>query len=136
MTFLRYSIVQILAYAIDMGIFILLINTPLIDPIGVNILSKISAGIFAFIVQRKFTFKVAAKELVKMQAIRYFIVLIFNIPIASVILILMLYLIADPVLAKFLSDIVCVNLSYMLGKYFIFPRNPRSYNPPILTSKK
>jgi putative flippase GtrA len=120
MTFLRYLVVQLMAYVVDMGSFMLLLNLIIIDPITANILSKILAGIFAFILQRKFTFRVEADGLLQKQAMRYFVILFINIPIASSILFLMLLWTPDAVRAKLFSDIACVGISYLLSKYFIF----------------
>jgi putative flippase GtrA len=120
MTFLRYLFVQVLAYVVDMCIFLIFLNWVASGPICANIFSKISAGFFAFMVQRKFTFKVASNELIQRQAFRYFTVLIINIPIASAILFLILLLISDKVIAKISADIVGVGISYLFSKYFIF----------------
>jgi putative flippase GtrA len=123
MTFLKYLAVQVLAYVIDMGIFILIVSLTFISPIGANVLSKFFAGIFAFIVQRKFTFNIQANYQTRKQAALYFLVLIINIPIASTVFFLTLYLVSDAVLAKFLSDIACVGISYLLSKHLIFSKS-------------
>jgi putative flippase GtrA len=124
--FLRYLVVQLLAYILDMSTFFVFINYVLIDPIYANILSKSFAGIFAFIVQRKFTFRINQKKLARGQAIRYFFVLVVNIPIASFLLAMTLLFNLEAVFAKLLSDIACVGISYFLSKYFIFSSDKRS----------
>jgi putative flippase GtrA len=122
MTFLRYLLIQVFAYGIDMGIFLLIIHSHLSGPIIANIASKLAAGCFAFVAHRRFTFNVMGSGLVGGQALRYFVVLAVNVPVASVILLFFLLWIPPPVVAKFLSDIVIVSLSYMLSKKFIFRR--------------
>lgn len=122
MTFLRYLFVQLLAYFVDIVFFLIFLNWVLIGPIYSNIFSKIFAGLFAFITQRKFTFRVITKDQIGKQAIRYIIVLIINIPIASAILFLILILISNNLIAKIFSDIIGVGISYILSKYFIFTK--------------
>lgn len=120
MTFVRYAAIQLLAYGIDMGLFLIVFKSGLSGPIIANVLAKLSAGIFAFFVHRSFTFRVADSSAFRHQAIRYFVLLTLNIPVASAILAVLLVWIAEPVAAKFIADIVCVALTYGLSKYFIF----------------
>lgn len=115
--------VQGLAYVLDMGVFIGLTNVALTNPITSNVMSKLCAGIFAFILQRSFTFKVVNGHNVKRQAILYFLILFMNIPIASGVLTIFLIKIKEPSYAKFLSDIACILISYALCKYLIFPKS-------------
>jgi putative flippase GtrA len=122
MTLIKYLTVQVLAYFIDMGIYIFLVSMLFISPFFANIISKFIAGIFAFIIQRRFTFRVPANYRMCKQAALYFLVLIINIPVASAILILILNFISDAVLAKFLSDIACIGISYLLSKNIIFSK--------------
>lgn len=120
MTFLRYLFIQVIAYGIDMGVFIFLIQFNLIGPIIANIFAKVVAGCFAFVVHRRYTFNVASLGFARKQAVRYFIVLVANVPVASAILGFILIWAPLPVVAKFLSDTVMVALSYVLSKKFIF----------------
>lgn len=120
MTFVRYIAIQLLAYGIDMGLFLIVLKSGLSGPIMANVLAKLAAGIFAFIVHRNFTFRVAESSAIRHQAIRYFVLLALNIPAASAILALLLVWIAEPVAAKFVADIICVALTYALSKHFIF----------------
>ena len=126
MIFLRYLVVQVIAYVVDMGAFMLILNIFTAEPLVANLISKTAAGSFAFIFQRSFTFRVIHKELIGRQALRYFFVLMINIPLTSVILALTLLWITTPTIAKFLSDIACVGISFVLGKYFIFSGNPNN----------
>lgn len=128
MTFMRYLLIQVFAYGIDMGAFLLLIQFDLVGPIIANIFSKLAAGCFAFVAHRRYTFNVASSGFAGKQAVRYFIVLAANVPVASAILVFILIWVPLPVLAKFLSDILMVALSYVLSKKFIFntQTNPSS----------
>jgi putative flippase GtrA len=120
MTFLKYLVIQVLAYVIDMGSFLLVLQLGIAGPIVANIFSKLAAGSFAFVAHRSFTFSVAGSGFVAKQAVRYFLVLAVNVPVASAILGLILIWLPHPVVAKFLSDIVSVGLSYALSKHFVF----------------
>ena len=120
MTFVRYVVIQLLAYGIDFGLFLVVLKTGLSGPIMANILAKLTAGTFAFIFHRKFTFRVADSSHMRRQSVRYFVLLTLNIPAASAILALLLLWIAAPVVAKFIADVVCVALTYWLSKQFIF----------------
>ena len=120
MTFVRYVAIQLLAYGIDMGLFLIIFKSGISGPIMANVLAKLAAGIFAFFVHRNFTFRVADSSPLRHQAIRYFVLLALNVPVASAILALLLVWIAEPVAAKFIADIICVALTYGLSKHFIF----------------
>ena len=120
MTFLRYICIQLLAYGIDMGMFLLVLKTGVLGPILANIFAKITAGILAFFVHRNFTFHDADKSAIGHQATLYFLLLTLNVPIASAILAFLMFLFLDPVAAKFLADVVCVALTYGLSKHYIF----------------
>jgi putative flippase GtrA len=128
MTFLRYLLIQVFAYGIDMGTFLFLLHFDLAGPIIANIGSKLAAGSFAFVAHRRYTFNVAESGFAGRQAVRYFSVLAMNVPVASAMLVFILIWIPLPVVAKFLSDIVMVALSYVLSKKFIFnmQANPSS----------
>lgn len=120
MTFARYVAIQLLAYGIDMGLFLIVLYSGLSGPIVANVLAKIVAGIFAFVAHRSFTFRVSGNPAIRQQAIRYFVLLAVNIPVASAILALLFIWISEPVIAKFIADVVCVALTYSLSKHFIF----------------
>ena len=120
MIFLRYVLIQLLAYGIDMGLFLVLLHSGFASTIGCNILAKLCAGVFAFMSHRHFTFHLNEKASIGQQAIRYLSLLALNIPIASAVLAFLLVWIANPVVAKFMADVCCVVLSYILSKRFIF----------------
>jgi putative flippase GtrA len=120
MTFLKYLLIQVFAYGIDMGTFLFLLHFDLAGPIIANIGSKLAAGSFAFVAHRRYTFNVAGSGFAGRQAVRYFIVLAANVPVASAMLVFILIWVPLPVVAKLLSDIVMVALSYVLSKKFIF----------------
>ena len=136
MTFLRYLTIQVLAYGIDMGSFLFALHFELLGPIAANVVAKLAAGGFAFVAHRSFTFDVAGADLIARQALRYFLILAANIPIASAILALILQWIPTPAIAKFLSDVICVAISYGLSKYFIFNAVAKSSDGSLSSIKK
>lgn len=120
MTFIRYIAIQLLAYGIDMGMFLVVLHCGLAGPVSANVMAKVAAGLFAFVAHRHFTFGVAKGTAARGQAIRYFVLLGLNIPAASAILALFLVWIAEPVVVKFIADVICVGVTYLLSKCFIF----------------
>jgi putative flippase GtrA len=138
MTFLRYLAIQVIAYGVDMGTFLVALHYGAFEPIVANIVSKLAAGSFAFVVHRNFTFSATDAGSAGRQALRYFVLLAVYAPVSSAILELnMMWLplsaiqtlnpawLPQPVvIAKFISDIMCVALSFVLSKYFIFNKQP------------
>ncbi len=120
MTVVRYTAIQFLAYGIDMITFFLVLSMEAVDPIFANVMAKLIAGFFAFIAHRNFTFLAANNVSPRGQAIKYFLLLGFNIPLSSAILVFLLIFFPEPVLAKFIADVICVGLTYLFSKYVIF----------------
>jgi putative flippase GtrA len=120
MTFVRYGLVQAFAYAIDMGGFLALLWTGLASPLVANVIAKIAAGLFAFLAHRHFTFGTGARTNTWSQGTRYFALLGLNIPLSSGLLALMLLWIPQPPLAKFVSDVVIVAVTYWVSKLVVF----------------
>jgi len=120
MTFARYVLIQILAYAMDMGGYVLCLLIGLTGPVVTNMLAKTSAGLFAFFAHRHLTFVSGARTDRTHQAVRYFILLGLNVPFASAALALLLVWVSAPVIAKLLSDVLSVGLTFWLSKNFVF----------------
>jgi putative flippase GtrA len=120
MIFFRYVVIQLLAYVIDMGVFLFVLHFGIAQSVWGNVMSKFAAGLFAFFAHRHFTFRVAGGVAASGQAIRYFFVLVLNIPVATAILALLQIWFAEPVVAKFIADVICVGLTYLLSKHLIF----------------
>lgn len=126
-TFSRYIGVQVIAYGIDMGGFLLL-NT-LLGPLFSNVLSKIAAGIFAFILHRRVTFKVHGHSDGRAQLLKYSLLLAVNVPLSSGLLALLLPWIAPAALAKLISDVACVGFTFALSRYLVFTRTHSAEQP-------
>lgn len=120
MTFVRYVITQLLAYGIDMGLFLVAVYLADTGPITANVLAKLAAGAFAFMVHRSFTFRLAESSHNAGQMLRYVTLLGLNVPIATGVLWLMLLAIDWPVAAKFLSDAAVLALNYWLSQRWVF----------------
>lgn len=124
MTFIKYGIIQVLAYALDMGSFLLLSLLLKDQPILANIAGKLIAGIFAFFLHRHFTFRSTSGS-GKAQAIRYFSILAINIPVASTLFSAGLYFVNSPTPVKFSSDVACILVTYWISKLFVFNSPPQ-----------
>lgn len=120
MTLVRYILIQLLAYGIDLGLFVLLVKSGMAGPIVSNIAAKVAAGVFAFVIHRSFTFQGATTASVKRQAILYSLLLAINVPLTSGVLALVLIWLTEPVFAKPLADSICILLTFGLSKFFIF----------------
>ncbi|WP_053146224.1 GtrA family protein [Pseudomonas sp. P97.38] len=129
MTFARYGAIQLLAYALDMGTFLLLLVFFRDEPVLANIAGKGVAGLFAFFLHRHFTFK-SNQGNGKAQALSYFALLAVNIPLASALLSAGLYVVDHPSAVKFVADVACVFVTYWISKWFVFTaKTPASERP-------
>lgn len=120
MRFVRYLMVQLVGYGLDMGSFVLLITYFAIDPIPANIVGRLISGVFAFFIHRRFTFSEAESGPKVQQAARYFTLMVVNLPISSLILSATLWMIPMATLAKFVADVMGIFLTYWLTKRFVF----------------
>jgi putative flippase GtrA len=116
-----------MAYALDMGAFLLLIAFFEGHPVLANIAGKAIAGVFAFFVHRHFTFQ-STHGSGKAQAVRYFSLLAINIPVASTLFSVDLYFVDSPGPVKLICDVLCVALTYWISKLFVFHSGTR---PPV-----
>ncbi|CAH0227218.1 GtrA family protein [Pseudomonas brassicacearum] len=127
MIFIRYGAIQLVAYALDMGTFLLLMALINDHPVLANIAGKGVAGVFAFFLHRHFTFQSTGGSS-KAQAVRYFSLLAINIPLASALFSVGLYIVNSPATVKFVCDVACVVLTYWISKLFVFHCPAR---PPV-----
>jgi putative flippase GtrA len=124
--FSRYVGVQLAAYAIDMGVFLLLSRW--LPPLAANVVAKVAAGALAFVLHRRLTFAGRAHGAAAPQLLRYGLLLLANVPIASLALWALLPWLAPPALAKFVADVACVVLTFALSRQLVFTA-PRARPP-------
>jgi putative flippase GtrA len=121
--FIRYIFIQVIAYILEMAVFIILIKSSLLGLLLANVGAKLAAGISAFMMHRKFTFKSNQSGSLEKPAFRYFLLLSINIPISSAVLYLIVGLIPSPEMTKFISDLFCLVLTYIASKKLVFIRS-------------
>jgi|GEM_PF-650767 len=129
-----YGSIQAVAYGIDMGAFLILINVAGLGLVTSNVLGKLLSAVFSFSAHRRFTFpqvdahggahgRASGRSNGRTnQMVKYFLLLGLNIPIATAILALLTQWISPPALAKFIADLICVALSYWQTKYLVFSK--------------
>ena len=120
MRFVRYILVQVATYALDMGVFLLLFAMAGWGAVASNVVAKILAGAFAFLAHRCVTFEVAVQGQVARQAALYTALWVLNVPLATGMLALLLMLGSPALIAKVISDLVCVGLNYWLSGAYVF----------------
>lgn len=120
MRFFRYMMIQLLAYMIDMGSFLVLFSALTLNPIAANVTAKVAGGLFAFIAHRNITFRSNHKRDKAWQARRYLLLCLFNIPLSSMLLLVLLTCMPYTVLAKFMADVAYVLFNYWINKTFVF----------------
>jgi len=121
--FSRYVGVQLLAYVIDMGSFLLGVALGL-GPVWANVPAKLLAGAFAFVAHRRVTFRVHGQAGAGSQLLRYGLLLALNVPLSSGLLALLLPWIGPPALAKLVADVICVALTFVASRYLVFRAAP------------
>jgi len=124
MRFVRYVAVQVVAYGVDMGGFLILNQLGHLGPIISNVLAKIVAGGIAFIAHRYFTFRAWEHGRISGQAVRYFVTLACNIPFASGLMKLVMFVVTVPAAAKFIADLANIAATYWVSRTLIFGDRP------------
>jgi putative flippase GtrA len=127
--FSTYVVVQLLAYVIDMGGFLLLTAAFGFAPVLANICGKVAAGGFAFLMHRRFTFGVHRHANARAQLFRYALLLAANIPVSSLLLAWLLHWFAWGVVAKVVSDLICVVLTFVASRTLVFTPPKRTPVP-------
>jgi putative flippase GtrA len=122
MGFVKYVIVGLIAWLVDVAIFQLL--WPVIGIAGSQALARIAGAVTAFSLNRKHTFGVAAGSGgTGVQGLKYGVLLILNWAV-TVVLIFILYrgLGIGPLWSKVITDVIVVPCNYWVMKFWIFPR--------------
>jgi putative flippase GtrA len=117
----RYIAVQLAAYVLDMGSFLIFLGEFPDHPVWANVGGKLVAGTFAFFAHRKITFALSAKS-APAEMLKYTLLLLANIPMTSAVLVLLLKFTDNVTTAKFLADVSCVGITFLLAKRLVFTR--------------
>lgn len=127
--FFKYTLIQVLAYAAELSVFVSLVKfVALHNIILANICAKLTAGLIALTLHKYITFKSADSKRVGYEIVTYFSVLAMNMLLSSFILVAMLYFIKHLVVAKVMTDVLTLGLSFLLTKHVVFTRKSISTN--------
>lgn len=121
-TLIRYLIVAVLAYFIDMGGFYLLLELGN-HPVKANIFVKIFAAVFGFFMHRRYTYKITEVDGQKMHAIKYFGLVFVYTPVSRFILFIFMLVIPEPLYSKAISDLLLFIVTFWVTSKFAFIRN-------------
>jgi len=117
--FLRYNLVQIAAYGIELGTFFTALWALPGYLITANVAAKTAAGCFAFFLHKAFTFRVRGSRSVKSEAWRYVLILLGNMMLGSALLVLLVGFMPEWA-AKVASDVASVGITFLLTHYLVF----------------
>jgi putative flippase GtrA len=117
-----YGIVQILAFALELAVFAIVLYFTETMIVTSNLLGKIAAGGFAFVAHRIFTFRGEKKWSVSAQAGLYALSLLANAGISSCALVALVFFGLGPFTAKIVADVGLIALTFTLTRQFIFSR--------------
>lgn len=118
-TLIRYLVVAVLAYLIDMGGFCLLIKIGA-DPVAANLMVKVVAAIFGFFMHRRFTYRIGGRVDIGSHAKKYFSLALAYTPASSIVLFLVMLVLPHPVYAKAISDVLLFAATYWITTKFTF----------------
>lgn len=118
-TFVRYLMVAVVAYVVDMGGYIFLLYLGL-SPVYSNSLVKVAAAIFGFYAHRFFTYQIKDKTNIFNHAIKYGSLVLLYTPTSSLCLMLLMKVITNPITAKFVCDVILFVLVYWITSTFTF----------------
>ncbi len=116
----RYLVVGVLIYTIDMLSFIFSFYLLDLDELIANGFAKILAGILGFLLHKKFTFQINKYKDNAIQKYRYIALLFSTVLVSVLFFYFILMIIRNPVVAKFISDILIVLLSFLISKQWVF----------------
>jgi len=122
---IRYLFAGVLIYLIDMLSFVFAFYLLGINEIFANSFAKIFAGILGFFLHKKITFQVNTLESSTVQQYRYLLLLLLTSVSAIGLFRFILLVIEDLILAKLISDILIVILSFLISKRWVFSTENR-----------
>jgi putative flippase GtrA len=121
----RYLIVQVAAYGVDYGGFLIGIGGIGFTSVTANVLSKSTAGLVAYFLHRLFTFRSGAEGASLSEMMKYAALLSINLPVSSAALVFLERFFA-PELAKFFADLLIVGANFVVSRHLIFRPEARN----------
>lgn len=119
MVLARYNLVQVLAYGLDYGVFWLVLALAPGQLVAANVASKLAAGVFAFVLHKYVTFQKRGTGRIVRELALYFALLGGNTVVATALLgVLTAFL--PPLAAKPVADVLCMAVTFVLTKVFVF----------------
>jgi len=120
-TLIRYIIVAVLAYVVDMGGYYLLVHLDT-HPVSANIVVKVIAATCGFFMHRRFTYRITEADGQVAQATKYFGLALVYTPVSTVALFLLLLVIPHPIYAKAVADILLFVVTFWVTGRFAFKK--------------
>ena len=121
----RYLIVAVLIYVIDMGGYYCLLKLN-VGPVLANAVVKVAATLCGFFMHRRFTYRIKGFDGASADAIKYFGLGLVYTPLSSGVVYLLIHVIHHPVYAKFASDVLLFIATYWVTTKFTFARKKQS----------
>lgn len=125
MMMVRYLVVAVLAYVVDLGGFALLVQQGM-HPAPANIVVKIVAALFGFFMHRRFTYQFSGKEGMGAHAVKYFGLAAVYTPASTLVLYGLLFFMSSVVNAKIVADVVLFVATYAITTSLVFTAKAKS----------
>lgn len=120
-TLIRYLIVAVLAYVVDMGGYYFLVRLDT-HPVSANIVVKVLAAICGFFMHRRFTYKINESDGQIAQATKYFGMALLYTPVSTLVLFLLMLVIPHPIYAKVIADVLLFAMTFWVTSKFAFKK--------------
>lgn len=123
----RFVIVGGFLYLADFLVYWILVKLS-INPLIANFCGKIIGAFIGFFGHRYFTFQVIDKKLLLKHSLKYIIITLVYAPFSSLVLNGVFSLISNRIIAKIISDTICIVISFLLSKFAIFTHGDKNGN--------
>lgn len=117
-TYFRYLLVALAAYFVDFVGFIIILYLFETSPVIANIVVKVFASLTGYFLHKKFTYKLSNMHMT--GSFLWFGSAFIYTPLSTILLSILLLYIQNPIIAKFISDILMYFLSYIYNTKIIF----------------
>lgn len=124
----RYVVVAVLAYVVDLGGFALLVHQG-VHPAPANVAVKIAAALFGFFMHRRFTYQFDGKDGMAAHAIKYFSLAAIYTPASTLVLYGLLLCMSSVVSAKVVADVVLFIATYAITTSLVFTAKAKPAAP-------